>query len=287
MTGPPPSVLDEIYGVQALGALLVGDLESALDVTRAGFDTVRRRVPVPARPADAEHFGASCARAGTPPPFATPSLTPGPTPHRRFPLLGRAGLGASIERAADCGEFIIPSERHAVTGARGAFGALESSSPDGRGARPTGGGVERDPVRRLRGTGPPRAHSPPPHAPAASVLPATSGIPVVLRGIHHALLRRRSRVGREPAHPRQAGPRKPARGLSPSRRPGGPVAHRRFRRGASAVDASAASSNRLASPIAPPRNSRLRTIVSPAPRPPGPGGLPGTRASSPRTAEGP
>ena len=31
MTGPPPSVLDEIYGAQALGALLAGDLESALD----------------------------------------------------------------------------------------------------------------------------------------------------------------------------------------------------------------------------------------------------------------
>jgi len=31
MTGSQPSVLDEVYGAQALGALLAGDLESALD----------------------------------------------------------------------------------------------------------------------------------------------------------------------------------------------------------------------------------------------------------------
>ena len=31
MTGPQPSVPDEIYGAQALGSLLAGDLESALD----------------------------------------------------------------------------------------------------------------------------------------------------------------------------------------------------------------------------------------------------------------
>ena len=65
---------------------------------RPGLDAIRRRVPLPARPADAEHLGASCVRTGTPPPFATPGLILGPTPHRRFRLLRRAGLGGSIKR---------------------------------------------------------------------------------------------------------------------------------------------------------------------------------------------
>jgi len=62
---------------------------------RAGLDPVRRRVPVPARPADAERLGAPCMRARTPPPLATPpGLTAGPLLHRR------ACVGADIERAA-------------------------------------------------------------------------------------------------------------------------------------------------------------------------------------------